>query len=84
MEKIFNKLVRDNIPDIIASNKEIAITKILTDDEYKIELLKKLKEENQVFNCHLYKDVDGIYIDDKKQIENTKNIPCFLHRGIYE
>ena len=28
---------------------------------------KKLKEENQVFNCHLYKDVDGIYIDDKKQ-----------------
>lgn len=28
---------------------------------------KKLKEENQVFNCHLYKDIDGIYIDDKKQ-----------------
>lgn len=50
MEKIFNKLVRDNIPDIIASNQEIAITKILTDDEYKIELLKKLKEECKEVN----------------------------------
>ena len=39
---------------------------------------KKLKEENQVFNCHLYKDVDGIYIDDKKQdvltIKDLKNL----------
>lgn len=39
---------------------------------------KRLKEENQVFNCHLYKDVDGIYIDDKKQdvltIKDLKNL----------
>ena len=39
---------------------------------------KKLKEEKQVFNCHLYKDVDGIYIDDKKQdvltIKDLKNL----------
>lgn len=45
MEKVFNKLVRDKIPEIIENNKEEAITKILSDEEYKIELLKKLKEE---------------------------------------
>ena len=28
---------------------------------------KKLKEEKQIFNCHLYKDVDGIYINNIKQ-----------------
>ncbi len=45
MEKIFNKLVRDNIPNIIEKNGEKAFTKILSDEEYKIELEKKLNEE---------------------------------------
>ena len=45
MEQIFNKLVRDKIKDKIESNGEVAVTKILSDNEYKIELLKKLKEE---------------------------------------
>ena len=45
MEQIFNKLVRDNIPDIIASNGEESATRVLEDDEYKIELYKKLLEE---------------------------------------
>ena len=43
----YNKLVRDNIPDIIKNNGEIPITKILIDDEYKLELEKKLYEEYQ-------------------------------------
>lgn len=45
MEKIYNKLVRDNIPNIIKSNNEIPVTRILKDDEYKCELEKKLLEE---------------------------------------
>ena len=45
MEKVYNKLVRDNIPDIILSNGEKPITRILNDKEYKIELEKKLYEE---------------------------------------
>ena len=45
MEKVFNKLVRDNIPDIIRNNGEEASIRILDDDEYKEELLKKLSEE---------------------------------------
>lgn len=45
MEKVFNKLVRDNIPDIIKQNDETPVTRILNDDEYKEELYKKLIEE---------------------------------------
>lgn len=45
--EIYNKLVRDNIDTIINNNgkNELAVTRILSDDEYKIELLKKLDEE---------------------------------------
>lgn len=45
MERVYNKLVRDNIPNIIKSNGENPITRILSDEEYKIELEKKLLEE---------------------------------------
>ena len=45
MEQIYNKLVRDNIPNIIENNGEIPVTRILSDEEYKLELEKKLYEE---------------------------------------
>lgn len=45
MERIYNKLVRDNIPNIIKDKGEEPITRILSDEEYKIELEKKLYEE---------------------------------------
>jgi len=47
MEKIYNKLVRDNIPDIIHNDGEKPITRILSNEEYKQELEKKLFEEYQ-------------------------------------
>ena len=43
--KIFNKLVRDKIPDVIRKNGEIPTIRILDDEEYIKELNKKLKEE---------------------------------------
>ncbi|MCM1115305.1 MAG: nucleoside triphosphate pyrophosphohydrolase [Clostridium sp.] len=43
--RIYNKLVRDNIPDIIKSNNETAHTIILDDKKYKKMLRKKLREE---------------------------------------
>ena len=46
MEQVFNKLVRDNIPNKIESNGEVAITRILRDVEYRTELYKKLFEES--------------------------------------
>lgn len=50
---MYNKLVRDNIPDIIRKNGEEPIIQILDDEKYKIELEKKLLEEcNEVLNSN--------------------------------
>lgn len=45
MEIIYDKLVRDNIPNICKANGEEAITRVLLDDEYWEYLLKKDAEE---------------------------------------
>ena len=47
MERIYNKLVRDNIPDIITSNEETPVTRTLDEDEYKKALEEKLVEEQE-------------------------------------
>ena len=45
--EVYNKLIRDNIDVIINNNGkgEVAVTRILSDEEYKEELIKKLDEE---------------------------------------
>ena len=43
--KIYNKLVRDNIPQIMISKGVTPVTRILSQEEYLIELNKKLLEE---------------------------------------
>lgn len=43
--KTYNKLVRDKIPEIIAADGKVAKTKVLSNKEYRKELIKKLKEE---------------------------------------
>ena len=47
MIKIYKKLVRDKIPEIIAQDNEIPKTRILDDKEFVKELFKKLIEESQ-------------------------------------
>ena len=48
METVYNKLVRDNIPEIIKCNNDgEAVIKILSDEEYKKALEDKLYEEYQ-------------------------------------
>ena len=49
MEKIYNKLVRDKIPEIIENDGEKPIVRVLNDNEYKKKLEKKLKEEYEEF-----------------------------------
>jgi predicted house-cleaning noncanonical NTP pyrophosphatase (MazG superfamily) len=46
---IFQKLVRDNIPDIIGKNGDRAIVRRLSESEYKVELDKKLLEETNEY-----------------------------------
>ena len=43
--KIYNKLVRDKIPEIITNNGETPKTRILSNEEYLTELETKLQEE---------------------------------------
>lgn len=58
MEKIFNKLVRDNIPNIIKSNNEIPTYRVLSNAEYQKELYKKLQEECQeLINASTAEDI---------------------------
>ena len=42
---VYNKLVRDKIPDIIEKSGKKAITTVLNDEEYLTELDRKLNEE---------------------------------------
>ncbi len=48
------KLVRDNIPEIILKAVKEPITRILSDQEYKIELDKKLFEEVNEYLSYSY------------------------------
>lgn len=57
MERVYNKLVRDNIPQIIENKGETPIIRTLDDVEYKKELEKKLYEE--------YKEVIDASGDDR-------------------
>lgn len=41
----YNKLVRDAIPEVIAKTGKEFSTRILSEDEYRVELKKKLGEE---------------------------------------
>lgn len=80
MEKVFNKLVRDNIPNIIENNNEIAVTKILNEEEFRIELLKKLQEEcDEVINA---KNGDEILEELADVLEILKSLAKLENKNI--
>lgn len=45
----YNKLVRDKIPDIIATEGKTCVCETLSDDEYIAKLYEKLREEVEEF-----------------------------------
>lgn len=47
--KTYNKLIRDNIPEIIKENGQTAYISVLGNEQYIEELKKKLCEETQEF-----------------------------------
>ena len=80
MVQIFNKLVRDNIPNIIENNGEKAITRILSDKEYRVELYKKLLEESQeVINSQ---DTEDILEELAEVLEVLKSIAELENRNL--
>ena len=86
--KVYNKLVRDNIPEIMIKNGAKPVTRILTDEEYLIELNKKLLEEVNEYleseNIEEIADIEevllailtskGITRDNLEEIRKTKTI----------
>lgn len=45
MEKFYNKLVRDRIPEIVRKDGEVPSVRKLSQKEFKVEVLKKILEE---------------------------------------
>ena len=80
MEKIFNKLVRDKIPEIIKNNGEESIVRELSDDEYKVELYNKLLEEaNEVIDSQ---DNESTIEELADVLEVLKSIAELNNRGL--
>ncbi len=64
MSKKYNKLVRDLIPDIIASNGDSCVYHIAGAQEYRKKLFEKLKEEvGEVCECRSEGEVLGELAD---------------------
>jgi predicted house-cleaning noncanonical NTP pyrophosphatase (MazG superfamily) len=47
---IYNKLVRNHIPEVIEKTEKEFSTRILSEEEYTVELKKKLSEELNEYN----------------------------------
>lgn len=86
--QIYNKLVRDKIDEIINNNGkgEEAVVRILSDDDYKIELLKKLGEEyNELLEAINSGITDNIIEESADLIEviralNNDNLEIVLQK----
>lgn len=62
VKKVYNKLVRDKIPDIIKADGKAFKTRILDDKEHLAELIKKLTEEIKEFEAGPSADIKEITI----------------------
>lgn len=98
--KVFNKLVRDKIPDIILADNQLPVTRILKDDEYVEALNSKLLEEvneyldgNNIMEIvdilevlRAILDHDGITMEEieKKRIKKAKARGAFKDKIFLE
>ena len=70
---IYNKLVRDLIPNVITKTGKEFSTRILPEDEYIVELKKKLSEELQEYNEAK---------TDEEAVEELADILELLHAAV--
>ncbi|PIR98114.1 MAG: phosphoribosyl-ATP pyrophosphohydrolase [Candidatus Colwellbacteria bacterium CG10_big_fil_rev_8_21_14_0_10_42_22] len=75
MGKKYNKLVRDKIPEILDAKGMPYERRIATDEEYRIELLKKFKEESDEF---LEVETPEELADVLEVIEALKQLPDYV------
>ena len=68
--QVYNKLIRDNIDEIINTNgkNELAVTKILDEEKYKLELLKKLEEEFKELKEAINTDITDNIIEESADL----------------
>lgn len=91
---IFNKLVRDKIPEIIEQDGKTCKTRILTDDEYLQALNAKLQEEvNEYLECGSVEELADIEEVlrailarrgiEYKSLEAVRKVKAY-HRGAFK
>jgi predicted house-cleaning noncanonical NTP pyrophosphatase (MazG superfamily) len=78
--KLYNKLVRDKIPQIIEADGKKAVTRLLDDKEYLSELIKKLQEEAKEFA----EDPSAEELADIKEITIAIREALGIHAGQLE
>ena len=92
--RIYNKLVRDNMPDIITAKGEPNIFHIANEEEYQVKLFEKLQEETAEFLkdeklselADLLEVIDAICVlkgfstDELMEVKNKRK----LERGGFE
>lgn len=72
----YNKLVRDKIPEILDKKGVLYEKRIANNEEYKIELIKKLHEEIQEFSE--FGNIEEL-ADIIEVIESLKGLPEYLN-----
>jgi len=92
--KIYNKLVRDKIPEIMINNGAKPVTRILNEEEYLQELNKKILEEVNEYlvdgNVEELADIEEVLIAilnvknvSREEFENIREAKV-LKRGAFE
>jgi predicted house-cleaning noncanonical NTP pyrophosphatase (MazG superfamily) len=78
--KVYNKLVRDKIPEIIKADGKKFSTRILNEEEHLKELIKKLKEEITEFEH----DLSVEELADIKEVTIAIREALGIHAGTLE
>lgn len=83
MKKIYNKLVRDKIPEIIRNDNKICKIKMLNEQDYILELKQKLCEEaKEVLNADSKTKVAEELADVLEIIDALKDVYNFTNQDI--